>query len=105
MSFVETTDHAALSNTTQEEFEKNVESVINSVPEDMPGNRPSAQSILTAMTLSKPTVLHVETPISTFHVGEESAEPLAGGKSGPLPTSTSPFVILQYQLSQLGGPG
>ena len=105
VSFVETMDHTALSNITQEEFEKNVESVINSLPEDVPGNRPSAQSILTAMTPSKPIISRVGTPISTFHVGEESAEPLTGGTSGSPSTSTSPFATLQYQLSQLGGPG
>ena len=105
VSFVETMDHTALSNITQEEFEKNVGSVINSLPEDVPGNRPSAQSILTAMTLSKPIISRVGTPISTFHVGEESAEPLTGGTSSPPPTSTSLFVTLQYQLSQLGGAG
>ena len=105
VSFIETMDHTALSSITQEEFEKNVESIINSLPEDVPGNRPSAQSLLTASTQSKPIISRVGTPISTFHVGEESAEPLMGGTSGSPPTSTSPFAALQYQLGQLGGPG
>jgi hypothetical protein len=105
ISFIETMDHTALSSITQEEFEKNVESIINSLPEDVPGNRPFAQSVLMATTPSKPIISRVGTPISTFHVGEESAEPLLGGTSGSQPTSASPFAALQYQLSQLGGPG
>ena len=105
ISFIETMDHTALSNITQEEFAKNVESVIHSLPEDVSGNRPSAQSLLTATTSSKPIISRVGTPISTFHVGEESAEPLTGGTSGSPLTSTSPFATLQYQLSQLGGTG
>lgn len=105
VSFIETMDHTALSSITQEEFENNVESVINSLPEDVPGNRPSAQSLLTATAQSKPIISRVGTPISTFHVGEESAEPLMGGTSGSPPTSASPFAALQYQLGQLGGPG
>lgn len=103
ISFVETMDHTALSNITQEEFEENIESVVNSLPEDVTGNSPTAQSLLTASTSSKPVISRVGTPISTFHVGEESAEPIVGGTSGsPL---TSPFAALQYQLSQLGGAG
>ena len=106
VSFVETMDHTALSNITQEEFEANVESVIISLPEDVSGNHPTAQSLLTATVPSKPVISRVGTPISTFHVGEESAEPLTGGTSGSPPSSTSPFATLQYQLSQLsGGPG
>jgi len=102
VSFIETMDHTALSDITQEEFEVNVESVINSLPEDVPGNRPTAQALLTATIPSKPVISRVGTPISTFHVGEESAEPLTGGPSGS-PSSSSPFATLQYQLSQLGG--
>ena len=105
ISFIETMDHTALSNITQEEFEESIESVVNSLPEDAPGNPPTPQSSLTATIPSKPVISRVGTPISTFHVGEESAEPIVGGTSGsPL---TSPFAALQHQLSQLGsvGPG
>ena len=103
ISFIETMDHTALSNITQEEFEVNIESVVNSLPEEVSGNRPSAQSLLAATISSKPMISRAGTPISTFHVGEESAEPIVGGTSGsPL---TSPFAALQHQLSQLGGTG
>ena len=105
VSFIETMDHTALSDITQEEFSKNVESAINSLPEDAPGNFPSPQSLLSTMSPSKPVISRVGTPISTFHVGEESAEPITGGTSGSPPTSASPFATLQYQLSQLGGAG
>jgi hypothetical protein len=103
ISFIETMDHTALSNITQEEFEENIESIVNSLPEDVPGNRPAAQSLLTAVTQPKPIISRVGTPISTFHGGEESAEPIVGGTSGS--PSTSPFATLQAQLSQLGGTG
>lgn len=105
VSFIETMDHTALSNMTQEEFTKNVESAINSLPEDTPGNLPSPQSLLTATSPSKPIISRVGTPISTFHIGEESAEPIMGGTSGSPLAGTSPFATLQYQLSQLGGAG
>lgn len=107
ISFVETMDHTALSNITQEEFEQNIESVVTSLHEDAPSDRPSAQSLLPATTPSKPVISRVGTPISTFHVGEESAQPIVGGTSESPSTSTSPFAALQQQLSQLGngGPG
>ncbi|KAF9645815.1 hypothetical protein BDM02DRAFT_3189385 [Thelephora ganbajun] len=105
VSFIETMDHTALSNITQEEFEENVEFVLSSLPEDVSSNRPTTQSLLAATTPSRPIISRVGTPISTFHVGEESAVPLMGGTSGSPPTSTSPFATLQYQLSQLGGAG
>ena len=103
ISFIETMDHTALSNITQQEFEQKIESVVNSLPEHVSGNNPTAQSLLTTTNPSKPVISRVGTPISTFHVGEESAEPIVGGTSGsPL---TSPFAALQHQLSQLGGSG
>ena len=105
ISFVETMDHTALSNITQEEFEGNVESIITSLPEHVSGNRPTAQPLLATTAASKPMISRVGTPISTFHVGEESAEPLVGGTSGSPSVSTSPFAALQFQLSQLGGAG
>ena len=39
--FIETMDHIALSNITQEEFEENLESGLNSMPEDASGNPPA----------------------------------------------------------------
>ena len=103
ISFIETMDHSALSNITQEEFEESIESVVNSLPENVTGNHPTAQSLLTATIPPKPVISRVGTPISSFHVGEESAEPIVGGTSGsPL---SSPFAALQHQLSQLGGAG
>jgi hypothetical protein len=107
VSFIETMDHTALSNITQEEFERNVEMAINSLPEHVPGNRSTAQSLLMATAPSKPMISRVGTPISTFHGGEESAEPIVGGTSGSPQTPNSPFAALQQQLSQLGsvGPG
>lgn len=105
VSFIETMDHTALSNITQEEFEENVESAMAYLPEDVSGNRPTTQSLLATTAPSKPVISRVGTPISTFHVGEESAEPLTGGTSGSPQTSTSPFAALQLQLSQLGGAG
>ena len=105
ISFVETMDHTALSNITQEEFEENIESVVNSLNQEVPGNSPTAQSLLSATTQPKPVISRVGTPISTFHVGEESAEPIVGGTSGSPSSSTSPFAALQHQLSQLGGTG
>ena len=105
ISFIETMDHTALSNITQDEFEENIESVVNSLPEDVSGNRLSAQALLTATIPSKPVISRVGTPISTFHVGEESAEPITNGISGSPSTSSSPFAALQYQISQLGGSG
>jgi len=108
ISFIETMDHTALSNITQEEFQDNVESAMASLSEEESGGHLATQSLLAATTPttpSKPIISRVGTPISTFHVGEESAEPLTGGTSGSPPSSASPFAALQLQLSQLGGAG
>ena len=105
ISFIETMDHTALSNITQEEFQDNIESTMASLSEEEAANRSTAQSLLSTTAPSKPIISRVGTPISTFHMGEESAEPLMGGTSGSPPSSTSPFAALQFQLSQLGGAG
>ena len=97
-------DHTALSNITQEEFQENIESTMVSLEAES-ASRPATQSLLAATAPPKPVISRAGTPISTFHVGEESAEPLAGGTSGSPPSSTSPFSAIQFQLSQLGGAG
>ena len=104
ISFIETMDHTALSSITQEEFQDNIESTMASL-EDEASSRPATQPLLATMSPSKPIISRVGTPISTFHVGEESAEPLMGGTSGSPASSSSPFSALQYQLSQLSGAG
>ncbi|EKM48418.1 uncharacterized protein PHACADRAFT_214810 [Phanerochaete carnosa HHB-10118-sp] len=79
VSFIETMDHTSLSNITQEEFERNVEEAIQSLPRTSPPtpspgtpvvegpNSPGASSAL---------------PPPSSHTGEESAQPL----SLPVPT-------------------
>ncbi|KAJ7117818.1 hypothetical protein C8R44DRAFT_708157 [Mycena epipterygia] len=68
VSFIETMDHTSLSNISQEDFEKNVEDAIQSLP-----TQPDSPAIphLVPSTPQRPT----STPIS--HEGEESAQPLA----------------------------
>ncbi|KIY63586.1 hypothetical protein CYLTODRAFT_493795 [Cylindrobasidium torrendii FP15055 ss-10] len=44
VAFIETMDHTALSNITQEEFERNVETAIQSLPRDTPEASPSMPS-------------------------------------------------------------
>ena len=105
ISFIETMDHTALSNITQEEFQDNIESTMASFSEDEAATRPTTQSLFTTTAPPKQIISRVGTPISTFHMGEESAEPLMGGTSGSPSSSASPFAALQYQLSQLGGAG
>lgn len=70
VSFIETMDHTSLSNITQEEFERNVEDAIQSLPEvpDSPAI-PHAASV-TPATPERPSS-------AASHVGEESAQPLA----------------------------
>ncbi|OBZ73998.1 Vacuolar protein sorting-associated protein 9a [Grifola frondosa] len=67
-------DHTSLSNLTQEEFEKNVEDAIQSLPSTgsqtpEPGSSP----------IPTPSISGTVTPtaITTSHAGEESAQPLA----------------------------
>ncbi|KAH9832631.1 uncharacterized protein C8Q71DRAFT_261629 [Rhodofomes roseus] len=70
VSFVETMDHTSLSNITQEEFEKNVELCIQSLPASgtaTPESSTPSSGISRASTPSRPSP----------HLGEESAQPLA----------------------------
>ncbi|KAI0683776.1 hypothetical protein BC835DRAFT_1393751 [Cytidiella melzeri] len=70
ISFIETMDHTSLSNITQEEFERNVEDSIQSLPSTgthTPDPYAPAQSSLSSTSLPQPS----------SHTGEESAEPLA----------------------------
>ncbi|KIM44474.1 hypothetical protein M413DRAFT_442446 [Hebeloma cylindrosporum] len=67
VSFIETMDHTSLSNITQEEFEKNVEEAIQSLPLSEP---------------QSPAISFVETKYrgitpASPHAGEESAQPLS----------------------------
>ncbi|CAA7269224.1 unnamed protein product [Cyclocybe aegerita] len=68
VSFIETMDHTSLSNITQEEFEKNVEEVIQSLPQSEPHS---------------PAIAFTEANLRGFaekpslHAGEEAAQPLA----------------------------
>ncbi|KAJ7504270.1 hypothetical protein B0H11DRAFT_1981447 [Mycena galericulata] len=73
VSFIETMDHTSLSNITQEEFEKNVEAAIQSLPSE-----PDSPAISHAIPASAPAT--PQRPISassSSHEGEESAQPLA----------------------------
>ncbi|KAH7921227.1 hypothetical protein BV22DRAFT_1038888 [Leucogyrophana mollusca] len=68
VSFIETMDHTSLSNITQEEFERNVEEAIQSLPPSEPQS-PSGEPF---------TPLKGPSPsITSPHAGEESAQPLA----------------------------
>ncbi|KAK0202591.1 hypothetical protein DFS33DRAFT_1341520 [Desarmillaria ectypa] len=78
VSFIETMDHTSLSNITQEEFEKNVEEAIQSLPND--GDSPAIPHF-TAEPLSTPS--RSNSTLSS-HAGEESAQPL----SLPTPAQT-----------------
>ncbi|PBK72565.1 hypothetical protein ARMSODRAFT_764393 [Armillaria solidipes] len=69
VSFIETMDHTSLSNITQEEFEKNVEEAIQSLPND--AESPAIPHFTTEPPLSRSD----STPSS--HAGEESAQPLS----------------------------
>ncbi|KAJ7281391.1 hypothetical protein C8J57DRAFT_74492 [Mycena rebaudengoi] len=69
VSFIETMDHTSLSNISQEEFEKNVEDAIQSLPSE-----PHSPAI---PHISPSTPPRDATPSSSSHEGEESAQPLA----------------------------
>ncbi|KAH8103956.1 hypothetical protein BXZ70DRAFT_1005506 [Cristinia sonorae] len=71
VSFIETMDHTSLSNITQEEFEKNVEDAIQSLP--------STES--ETPTTEFPTSFNTA-PLPHSHTGEESAQPLALSSPG-----------------------
>ncbi|KAH9930360.1 uncharacterized protein B0H18DRAFT_994598 [Fomitopsis serialis] len=70
VSFIETMDHTSLSNITQEEFERNVEMSIQSLPASgtaTPESSTPSSGISRASTPTRPSP----------HLGEESAQPLA----------------------------
>ncbi|KAF9038495.1 hypothetical protein BJ165DRAFT_1393612 [Panaeolus papilionaceus] len=67
VSFIETMDHTSLSNITREEFEKNVEEAIQSLPLSEP------QSPATTFVEAKGKPIVPPSP----HAGEESAQPLS----------------------------
>ncbi|KAK0188691.1 hypothetical protein F5146DRAFT_983263 [Armillaria mellea] len=70
VSFIETMDHTSLSNITQEEFEKNVEEAIQSLPND------ADSPAIPHFTTEPPTLLRSDSTPSS-HAGEESAQPLS----------------------------
>ncbi|KAJ7446801.1 hypothetical protein FB451DRAFT_1148368 [Mycena latifolia] len=73
VSFIETMDHTSLSNITQEEFEKNVEDAIQSLPEtpDSPAIPHGGSAAAVPSTPERPASTH------SAHEGDESAQPLA----------------------------
>ncbi|KIJ65541.1 hypothetical protein HYDPIDRAFT_27542 [Hydnomerulius pinastri MD-312] len=67
VQFIETMDHTSMSNITQEEFERNVETAIQSLPPSLPSSPTSSTSSFTpSIRPSHPSP----------HAGEESAQPL-----------------------------
>ncbi|PCH36296.1 hypothetical protein WOLCODRAFT_140322 [Wolfiporia cocos MD-104 SS10] len=71
VSFIETMDHTSLSNITQEEFEQNVESSVQSL---------SSSESETPESPTPPMVMSPSIPAGSLpssHSGEESAQPLA----------------------------
>ncbi|TFK80324.1 hypothetical protein K466DRAFT_667720 [Polyporus arcularius HHB13444] len=70
VSFIETMDHSSLSNITQEEFERNVEEAIQSLPST--GSQTPERGVVSGS--STPPLFASS---STSHVGEESAQPLS----------------------------
>ncbi|TBU34047.1 hypothetical protein BD311DRAFT_773928 [Dichomitus squalens] len=81
VSFIETMDHTSLSNITQEEFEKNVEEAIQSLPST--GSQTPERGF-TPGPGSGSSTPPVATSTSSAHAGEESAQPL----SLPTPAQT-----------------
>ncbi|KAF9224036.1 hypothetical protein BS17DRAFT_704291 [Gyrodon lividus] len=66
VQFIETMDHTSMSNITQEEFERNVELAIQTLPPSLPSSPTSPSSF---NPLIKPS-------LPSPHAGEESAQPL-----------------------------
>ncbi|KAG1725754.1 hypothetical protein EDB19DRAFT_1754410 [Suillus lakei] len=67
VQFIESMDHTSLSNISQEEFERNVEAAIQTLPPSLPSSPTTAQGSQTPNKPSHPSP----------HAGEESAQPLA----------------------------
>ncbi|KIJ55288.1 hypothetical protein M422DRAFT_23899 [Sphaerobolus stellatus SS14] len=93
VSFIETMDHSSLSNITQEEFEKNVELAVESLPEERTPSPPLTANLtlLTPRTPKTPSTPLPTRPGASPLAGEEAAEPLSlpmpappreGGPSG-----------------------
>ncbi|KAJ6581649.1 hypothetical protein B0H19DRAFT_1116119 [Mycena capillaripes] len=82
VSFIETMDHTSLSNITQEEFERNVEDAIQSLPPDSP----AVPHFVPAIPIPPSTPQRPVPASSSSHEGEESAQPLA--ISTPVQTMT-----------------
>ncbi|KAI1790304.1 hypothetical protein LXA43DRAFT_1017387 [Ganoderma leucocontextum] len=81
VSFIETMDHSSLSSITHEEFEKNVEEAIQSLPST--GSQTPERGITPGPGLDSITPPLLSSAPSS-HAGEESAQPL----SLPTPTQT-----------------
>ncbi|KAI0629326.1 hypothetical protein C8Q77DRAFT_1066374 [Trametes polyzona] len=81
VSFIETMDHTSLSNITQEEFEKNVEDAIQSLPSTgtQTPERGYTPAVGSSGTATPPRFANA--PVS--HAGEESAQPLSLPTPGP----------------------
>ncbi|KAJ6498340.1 hypothetical protein DFH09DRAFT_1052082 [Mycena vulgaris] len=71
VSFIETMDHTSLSNISQEEFEKNVEDAIQSLPSEP--DSPAIPHVTPALAVP----LTPSSPSLPSHEGDESAQPLA----------------------------
>ncbi|GJE98547.1 hypothetical protein PsYK624_147790 [Phanerochaete sordida] len=84
VSFIESMDHTSLSHITQEEFERNVEEAIQSLPPTAPQTpSPGTPLVESPHTPGSPSVPTLPAPAS--HTGEESAQPLT------LPVPTQAF--------------
>ncbi|KAI0072286.1 hypothetical protein K474DRAFT_1651205 [Panus rudis PR-1116 ss-1] len=75
VSFIETMDHTSLSNITQEEFERNVENAIASLPST--GSQTPSSSGRPSPSPSPSPSPHIAAPAPSSLTGEESAQPLA----------------------------
>ncbi|KAF8553586.1 hypothetical protein OG21DRAFT_1213070 [Imleria badia] len=67
VQFIETMDHTSVSNITQQEFERNVELAIQSLPPSLPSSPTSSTSSFAPS---------IKSPLPSSHAGEESAQPL-----------------------------
>ncbi|KAG2137829.1 hypothetical protein BD769DRAFT_1436482 [Suillus cothurnatus] len=67
VQFIESMDHTSLSSISQEEFERNVEVAIQTLPPSLPSSPTMAQG----------SQIPNQLPRSSPHAGEESAQPLA----------------------------
>ncbi|KAH9852622.1 hypothetical protein C2E23DRAFT_885385 [Lenzites betulinus] len=75
VSFIETMDHTSLSNITQEEFERNVEDAIQSLPST--GTQTPERGFVTGVDPTGMATPPRLTSAPASHTGEESAQPLS----------------------------